>query len=246
MKIDIEQDKQKIRNFLNQPFSYLAKSSRCKVYISEDQQYVLKTFKSPSEINQQFKKFGIDLGRVDWSPSPGSAYKSAKLMYNETQKSSKLAFNELKQETGLIYLHLNKTKYLQLRILIDQREVELDNLRFVLQYKVALLGEVLITHLHKNEMVKVKVLLNDLVIFIQNLWSKGVTEDTFNFHDNYGVLNSKIVQIDIGELHKDQAMIELEKQAQKLLKKESFQWFKEQSPMLSKYLTKIAETILYK
>ncbi len=95
-----------LNEILSQKFSYLNESSRAIVYISEDKKYVLKTFKNAEGIEKQFRSWGMDLGEVYWSPKPGDALGSAKIMYQNTIESYKLANEKLREETGLIYLHL--------------------------------------------------------------------------------------------------------------------------------------------
>ena len=53
-----------INNILSNSFSYLAESSRVYAYVSSDGKYVIKLFKTPEEINAQFKAWGMD---PDWS-----------------------------------------------------------------------------------------------------------------------------------------------------------------------------------
>ncbi len=53
-----------------------------------------------------------------------------------------------------------------------------------------------------------KSLIDDFVIFVSYLHTKGFIDKSFNFLKNFGILNSKIVLADLGELFCDEQQIQ--------------------------------------
>ena len=122
-EIDSKEQIEFVQKILNQKFTYLNESSRAYVYISEDDNYVVKTFKDSVGIEKQFSSWGMDLGKVPWSPKPGDALGSAEIMFDNTIDSYQLAYNKLREETRLIYIHTDKTNVLKSKFPRPQRDV---------------------------------------------------------------------------------------------------------------------------
>ncbi len=93
-----------------------------------------------------------------------------------------------------------------------------------------------------NNVVKAKNEIDKLLDYIINLWKKGVTEGTFNFHDNYGFLGNQVIQIDVGEFHSNKATIIRVIDKKSIIKKESFKWLYSKYPILAEYLVEQVNT----
>ena len=92
---------------LAQSYSYLKSGSQCYVFISEDQQFVIKFFKHKRwRLNPFLKAIplpaSLDQKRSRW-------IRKKKETINSTFQSCIISYEDLKRETGMIYLHLNKS-----------------------------------------------------------------------------------------------------------------------------------------
>ena len=90
-----------VKKILSQKFVYAAKGNQCYVFISEDNQYVLKFF------NQRlYKRKGIEKREDDFT-------------------SYKIAYDLLREETGVIFLHLAPDRDFHHRVtLVDRLNIE--------------------------------------------------------------------------------------------------------------------------
>lgn len=226
-----------INSALNQNFKYLNESSRVSVYSSEDNKFVIKLLKSAPEINAKFQSWGMDLGKVDWSFKPGDALASAEIMGKESIKSYQLAYNKLKDQTALIYIQLVETNFLPNEIMIGGTKYNANKIQFILQHKVQLFGERLDQLMNATRVDDAKKEIDNLLDYIISLWKTGISEDTYNFHDNYGFFNDRIVQIDIGEFHDRLDIVKKQIEKKLILEKTSFDWLKRRHPNLATYLT---------
>jgi hypothetical protein len=104
-----EADSNQVCRILCQDFNYLGSGEECIAFLSSDGKYVLKFFRTRNLTPKTWLKF---------IPLPGlEQYKFKKIdkrmiRHRELFTSYKLAYEDLKEETGLIYIHLNKTKNL--------------------------------------------------------------------------------------------------------------------------------------
>ena len=231
-KIKTEQ----INKILSMPFSYLAEGTRTYAYVSADDKIVIKLFKSPTEIKTAFFSLGIDLGKVSWSPKPNDSLGSAEIMHRNTLKSYQLAFDKLQEDTALIYIHSSETENLINNIRINGSNFNPNTTQFLLQHKAFLFGEKLVQLMSAGKTQEAKIEIDKLLDFIISLWKRGITEDTFNFYDNYGFFGNKIIQIDAGEFHQGFDCVKKEIFQKKIIKKESYQWLNLKYPDLASYL----------
>ena len=58
-----------------------------------------------------------------------------------------------------------------------------------------------------NKLKEAKKLVDKVIEFILTLWSYGVHEITFKFYTEMGLMNEKIVLVDIGELTDDKELV---------------------------------------
>lgn len=198
-------EKDEIHHILTQDFHYLGSGAQCYAFLSADGKYVLKFFKMKHLIPKKWLKF---------VPIPGlGKYKFSKinnriLRHQELFSSYKLAYEELKEDTGMVFIHLNKSKNLDLRARLYDRSqnchvINLDDYEFILQRKGELVRDKitdLMEHGKKEEALEaIHTLLKQVVLQCQ----KGYLDRDSGVSYNYGFIEDKVIHFDAGRLVKD-------------------------------------------
>ena len=133
-------EKEEIQDILSQGFNYLGSGAQCYAFLSSDGKYVIKFFRMKHLIPKKWLKLiplpGLDKYRF-------SKIDKRMLRHQELFASYKMAYDELKEEAGLVYIHLNKSKDLRIRVKLYDRMrncyvANLDEYEFVLQKKTQL------------------------------------------------------------------------------------------------------------
>lgn len=167
-----------ISQILNQKFHYLGSGGQFWVFVSDDDRYVLKFFKTKKATKRQ-----RDL------------------------ESCKLAFNSFKEETGLLYLHLNKSECNLKTLLEDKLHIEhcllLDDKEFILQKKALLAYEHLSKLMKEGKIDEAKEAISQICQLIIKRCKKGIFDEDPRLHCNCGFIDNKAILIDFGRLKAD-------------------------------------------
>lgn len=169
----------------DQKFTYLGDGGQCYAFVSDDRQYVLKFFKQ-----HKFRK----------KNTPASEGIKRR---EDAFTSYKVAYDKLREETGLLFLHLVPGDGFQKQVtLVDHlhnaHPVDLGSLEFMLQKRVDLVIDVLSAKMQEGEEEEAKKILDDLFIFFHRRVDKGVLDFDPQIAINLGILDGRIVQIDLG------------------------------------------------
>jgi hypothetical protein len=188
---------------LDQKYYFLGFGGQGYSFLSEDGLYVLKLFKiHHMRVPNYFEKI----------PTFGSIKKIQEKWSNKCEKkhrkifsSCKLAYDDFKEETGLLFLHLNKTKGLHPKIsVINRIGVEvllpLDNAVFALQKKADLSATDITKLINEPEALKRHI--TAFLEHITNRCGKGIEDTDSGLSRNYGYVGKDLIQIDIGSLRK--------------------------------------------
>ncbi len=184
---------------LNQPFHYLAKGSQTFVFASQDGKYVLKFYRFPSHMRRlHWRKISYAL----------SSHRKNIKTYNEKKfalsfSSYCLAAKNLADETGVVYLHLNPTKNLRTSIkLIDKMghaySIPADSTCFLMQRKAESFLSSLKKTMDAGDLAQGRHMVNELIALIVQECQKGITDLDCMVRDNYGWLENRAVQLDVG------------------------------------------------
>ncbi|MBS0649106.1 MAG: hypothetical protein JSS10_07795 [Verrucomicrobia bacterium] len=185
-----------LKKILDQPYSYLGKGVQSFVFASQDGKYVIKLFRHD---NLSAPFFYPQLP-FEWAQRR-VAKKAGRLNHDFT--SYKLAYDHLKFETGLLFLHLNPTFYLQHHLdLVDKigihHRIPLDTTTFLIQKRAAGLYQTLDQMIQEKRLDDAKALLTKLVQFLAFRAHKGLHDKDPNLWTNFGVIGTDPVQIDVG------------------------------------------------
>lgn len=186
------EDLEPIKQILSQKYTHLASGSQSYAFVSEDGKYVVKFFRM-KHLTHRIS----DL----WRPERRAHQKQNLL---SIFRSHKLAYEHLKQESGLVYLHLNKTKHLSLTLpVVDKwgrtHQINLDKTEFVVQEK----AELIFNRLAKlrNDPAALQKSIGSILALVKTQCDKGIVDHDKAVKNNYGFVGDLPIHLDIGRLH---------------------------------------------
>lgn len=191
---------------LNQPFYYLNCGAQCYAFASKDGEYVLKVFKfhhlRPSPLLSFIPSFKI---------FKHYKHRKTEKKQQELQRqfsSYLLASNHLEKETQILFLHLHETTDLPKISLIDKigtkTEIDPNQLHFILQKKGTLFIDILMDSISSKNEAFAKQLLSSAVENCTARCQKGIGDKDPNFFTNFGVVDGKVFELDVGRFYLDQ------------------------------------------
>lgn len=198
-------DKEKIKEVLSQDFNYLGSGAECYAFLSSDGKYVLKFFRMKHFTPKRWLKY---------LPIPGlSAYRFSKVEKRLSHRdalfaSYKMAYEELKDETGIVYLHLNRTKRLRVKAHIYDRmrnfyKVNLDDSVFILQKKAQIVSDRLEYLLQKGDREAAVQAIHSLLQQVVYQCKQGYIDRDSGISHNYGFIGNKVIHFDVGRIARD-------------------------------------------
>ncbi len=236
-----DQDLARVRLVLNQPFYYLGKGAQCYVFVSQDDQYVLKLFR----LYHLRPPFWITSLRFPFSLEN---YRLKKIAAKEHElakdfESYKIAYKDLKEETGLLFEHLNKTTSLGISIdLYDKigvhHRLDLDSTEFLLQKKASLFYPSLEAWIQEGNLQQAQEVLSDLVAYLAARAQKGIFDKDPDINTNFGICQGKLIQIDVGRFRKDPSRKNPSTYREDIIRitDHLHQWLEEKEPSLDRHL----------
>lgn len=186
------------KEVLSQRFSYLGKGGQCYVFASEDGHYVLKFFRKNRHLERMYKSLAI-------------------------------AGHSLPAETGLIYIHLAHDELPPLQI-VDKLQIahtiDPNAYGFVLQRRAELVRPYLASLMEQGKIEEAKGALQALFHLAYEIRAKGIADGDANLAKNFGFLEGKPVEIDVGSFgYTSKKLIES--------KEDLLQWLNAHYPILS-------------
>jgi len=191
--IEEPQDLAPLKSILGQKFKFLAVGSQSYAFASEDGKYVVKFFIMKHQIPRL-----SDL----WHPEKVE-YRRQNLF--SIFRAHKLAYTELKADTGLIYIHLNKSKHLKTHLTAVDRlgrthHIDLDKTAFIIQEK----AELIFTHLKKllvkGDRANVQKCIQGVLEVVQRRMDKRISDHDKAVKHNYGFIGERAIHLDIGRI----------------------------------------------
>ena len=202
----LQEEIEEIDIALSQSYRYLKSGSQSYVFISEDEQYVLKFFKHKRwRLNPLFDYIPLpallNAKRDRWKRKK---YETIYATFNSCVAS----YQHLKNETGILYLHLNQTFHLNHTLIIKDRigfkhKIPLDEIQFLLQRKAIPTDEYLLSLKETGDIETAKNAITDLLNFTVLRAQKGYSDKDPHFIRNFGFINDQVVEIDVGGFHQD-------------------------------------------
>ncbi len=197
-----------LNEVLSQKFVYLARGAQSYAFVSADQKYVLKFFNMEHLTPKTWLKY---------IPRPFlEGYRARKVdrrekRLKETFTAIKKAYEELKDETGLYFVHLNRTSNLNKKIVLIDRQgiewdIDLDKTAFIIQEKAELIYCRFAKLIERGDIDELEEAKESILKLIAKRCEKGFSDNDTGVQNNYGFVGKRPIQIDLGELIKNDTL----------------------------------------
>ncbi len=199
-----------LQKALDQPYSYLGSGGQCYAFVSADGTFVIKFFKHHLRSTPSWLE---NFPLPDFLKTKLQRKKNKRLEKLQRDFTSyKLSFEELREETGLLYVHLNKTKHLHQKVeIIDKigihHPIDLDQTEFIVQKKADLILPKLSLLAEQKKWEEAQKVLHSLIEVVIHRCEKGIFDEDAKIHRNFGCLGEKVIVIDVGRFRKDPSRI---------------------------------------
>lgn len=202
----IKEEQERLHARLQQSFSYLGAGDQSIAFLGSDRKTVLKFFKhNHSVLEKILEKLSLPTSKKLFHQTIFS-FKS----YDPRPvfKSCMIAWQELREQTGLLYVHINKTKGQLGRVtLLDNcrvaHTVDLDSTEFLVQEYAELSCATIDAKIKKGDLVGAKRAIQALFSAVEEYSKQGIHISHPAIRRNFGFIGEKVVLLDIGSFHKE-------------------------------------------
>lgn len=204
-----EKEQADLDSILNQKFYYLGKGSQCYAFSSEDDHYVIKFFKFKHLKPYWLIELAPPFPSFSRYRTQQTARKQRKL--HALFEGYRLAYEVYREQSGLVYVHLNKTKKTYKPFtLYDkiglQRHIDLDNVVFVIQKKGKTTRNVLFEDLSRHDLPAAKDHIRKILDLYAYEYSLGIFDKDHGVLHNTGFLDNIPFRLDVGKLTRNKAL----------------------------------------
>jgi hypothetical protein len=203
---------------LSQKYRYFGKGGQCYAFFSEDGNYVIKFLKQKA-YEVPFWHHLIPI------PYLFNHYKEKKRLrrLDKIQRdffSYKVAFENLQEITGVLYVHLNPTQDLKkgctlVDLLNIEHQIDLNQFDFILQKRSSMIYPTLALLIKEKNSRGAQSIIDQIIGLIVYRCQKGYEDWDPDIRTNCGLLNDRVIKIDVGRFienlqMKDKTMCSLE------------------------------------
>ncbi len=230
-----------ISSLFEQKFHFHARGLQSFVFLSDDGKYVLKLFNNHYQKKIQLFSFLSSLPGVrSWASKQMQSFDHKLEM---AFKSYTIAFNEMQDKTGLIYMHLSPTLNLPSTLTIVDplhicHEINPNQMGFLIQKKATLVYPTLQEYMIQQDIEGAKLALSSLVELFFWKWQHKIEDSDPLIRTNYGFIDHRAVQIDVGPLSKQVHFKDFEdkqKETERIMASLKY-WLSENAPELIPFL----------
>lgn len=236
--------KNEIDQILNQNFYYLGKGCQSYVFESEDSKYVLKFIKYQRFRPKPWLDYLTFIPFMNQHLQDKIETKREKL--HGVFTSWKIAYENLQKETGVLYIHLNKSKTLNKTLTLFDKmgfkhTLDLDNYEFLVQLKADMLCSTLNKWMAEGEIESSQELITQLIKRIISEYERGYADNDHALMQNTGVLDLQPVHVDVGQFVKNNRVQDVSVRNQELFNKTwKFRiWLENQHPILAEHIANV-------
>ena len=195
-----------VEQLLNQKFYYFSRGKQSFAFLSEDGKYVLKLFNNTYQRKLQWLKIAQSIPFLSSWAKERTTYFQSKI--DRTFYSYQIAFEKMPEQTALCYAHLGASSYLPGRVTIVDplhiaHELDPNKIGFLLQKRVDLAYPYLKTRIERGEIAEARQGIASLVELFFWKYRHAIADNDPLIRTNYGFLEGKAVQIDVGPLSID-------------------------------------------
>lgn len=188
---------------LGQPFFYLGRGFQCYAFVSKDGKFVLKFLRHQRLRNSQFLEALPNLSFIENYRAKGRKKRADRL--DALFTSLKIAYEKIPEQTGIIYLHLNKTKKKLPQVTIfdkcdNKYQISLDAMEFVIQRKASLIKPTITKCMNEGRVDEAKKRIDQIFTLLRDCAAKGVfdIDRALIKKDNVGFTENRAIYIDLG------------------------------------------------
>jgi hypothetical protein len=224
----------------NQTFRYLGSGKECYAFASEDEGIVIKFFKQKHMTSFSF---------IDFFPIPPPfKYKRLETLHRhhylrqKTFTSYMIAYQKFREESGLLFLHLNPTSYINKRFTFITPQgklftLDMDKMEFLIQQKADHIFDRIDFLMKKGEIKPAQTVIKALLSHITTRSLRGIGDGDNNCKRNLGLVQNQPISIDIGEFYP--APAGYPQKGEYVMAMEDFQsWLDRKYPALGAFLRK--------
>jgi hypothetical protein len=188
-----------------QTLYWLGRGMQAVVFETQDQKYVVKFFQIGRLKEPESKGFFKDLF------SKETPEKNRERIHHREEifSSSKMCFEELQEETGIVYVHLNRTKDKIRGVkLVDKygqsHRIRGDDASFVVQKKASCVVPTLCALMENNKQAEAEARIDQILDLLLTMARKGFVDgdDALIRNNNIGFSQNRAIYIDTGHLFK--------------------------------------------
>lgn len=191
----------------HQTLRWLGRGMQAVVFETQDEKYVVKFF--------QLGRIREDISRnpVKNILSRETAEKRQERINHREEifSSSKMCFENLQEETGIVYVHLNRSKDRVRTIrLVDRygqsHRICGDNTSFLVQKKARYLIPTITAHMERGQVDQAKARIDQVFALLLSMAKKGYVDndDALIRNNNIGLSEDRAIYIDTGHLYRVQ------------------------------------------
>ena len=186
-----------------QTLRWLGRGMQAVVFETQDEKYVVKFFQLGR------LRDDADLGTIKGLFSRESEAKRQERITHREEifSSSKMCFEDLQEETGIIYVHLNRTKdRIHTIRLVDRygqsHRIKGDETSFLVQKKARYLVPTITAHMERGQVAQAKARIDQVFSLLLSLARKGYVDgdDALIRNNNIGLTEDRAIYIDTGHL----------------------------------------------
>lgn len=195
---------------INQSYRYLYEGSSSIVFISADNQYIFKILKqNTSSIPTLILPPGQDQDGFTYKNIDTTSLKPNGLRCN----SYLLAIDPLQKETGLIFLHLDRSQYLDTQLLVldkkgNQRMVPLDEYAFLFQKKGDPIYQTITKWMRNNQIDKAKALVGHIIQSVFTLCQEVVIDESSIIKKHMACIGEQCLFMDVEHFQRQKEVID--------------------------------------
>lgn len=228
-------------NLFAQKFTYLGRGGQSFAFVSDDGKTVLKFLKRRFSPSFLLPNFASCLAQKK------EQYVQKK--WERDARSYALAFEQLKEESGLIALHLHKTKSQKITI-VDKlgiaHKIDLGNLAYIVQKHATPLLQDLSEKIERHQIDAAKETLKSVVELVCLRCKRGIADEDPRLQKNLGLIDGHPIFIDIGRFKNEETLKKSATCQAHLTHVTSrlHAWLVQQDPALASYLQEQIRNVL--
>jgi len=157
--------------------------------------------------------------------------------------SWKIAYEQLQKETGILFVHLNKSKNLNQKIAITDKlgfafSINADDYEFLIQKRAKPFIKTLEEQMRGGKLSSAKKMIDQLFAMIVAEYEAGVGDNDHALMQNTGVLDERPIHVDVGQFVQKESFKDKAVQDQELFNKTyKFKiWLNKRYPELAAHL----------